>query len=296
MKKLSLTAACALLGLLSSIQIVDAWHVAGNVYCDLNGKGLISAGDLPVQGVLVVVTNLSGSYSNAAFTGNDGSFYIQLQDLPDSYVDYIRADTLPAGTTAVLPGSAAFTTTYSLTVISSNFLLENPTCGATAKCWLTGGGTIDTSSGQPIYSYGGVVNPGCSAIAAGGGNWNVIWHTANLHFKGLSIQVDGCGNAPGYNAGSSSPKTPFNYIDFHGVGTLSGIEGNNANYGVVYFSARAMDLKDGGKLNDQLYLRVYDGAGNTLLLISTDQANALNVAPVVVSTGNLQLHISGCSR
>ena len=41
---------------------------------------------------------------------------------------------------------------------------------------------------------------------------------------------------------------------------------------------------------DRLYLRVYDGLGNTLLLISADVANPLNIAPVAISTGNLQMH------
>lgn len=295
MKKisLSLTAGALLLG---SLATSSAWHLTGTVYCDANGSGVIDKGDLPVQGVLVVVTNISGTYSNSGWSGDDGSFTVQLSDLADSYVSYIQWDTLPAGTVGVVPNIAAFVTTDALRVITNNFLIENPACGARAKCWLTGGGTIDDGTGQPIYSYGGVVNPGCSAIAAGGGNWNVIWHAANLHFRGLSIEVLTCGNLPGYTSGSSSPKTPFNYIDFQGVGTLTGIGGNTANYGTVLFSARAVDLKDGGKQTDLLYLRVYDTANNTLLLISTDQANALDVAPVAISTGNLQLHISSCSK
>src|SRR5438309_4486662 len=36
---------------------------------------------------------------------------------------------------------------------------------------LTGGGTIKGGKGQPLHSFGGVVNPGCSPTAAGGGNW-----------------------------------------------------------------------------------------------------------------------------
>jgi hypothetical protein len=295
MKRVNISLAAGFALLLVSIATANAWHKVGVVMCDANNSGTINAGDLPVQGVLVVVTNLSGTYSNASWTGNDGSFYIQLQDIPDSYMDYIRPDTLPVGTTHVLPPVASFTTTDAIRVITNNFLIQNPACSAPGKCWLTGGGTIDDGSGQPIYSFGGVVNPGCSAISAGGGNWNVIWHAAGLHFKGLEIQVLTCGNAPGYPAGSSSPKTPFNYIDFTGVGTLTGIEGNNANFGVVYFNARALDLKDGGKQTDQLYLRVYNSSG-TLLLISGDQANPADVSPVTISTGNLQLHISSCSK
>jgi len=282
--------------LLGSLLTANAWHQTGFVFCDANGNGGIDPGDIGIQGVLVVVTNVSGTYSNAAWTGNDGSYTVQLSDLADSYRTFIRPDTLPAGTTAVLPVLASFSTTDAMRVVTNLFLISNPACGAPAKCWMTGGGTIDDGTGQPIYSYGGVVNPGCSAIAAGGGNWNVIWHPAALHFKGISIEVLNCGNLPGYTAGSSSPKTPFNYIDFQGVGTLTGIENNHADFGAVFFAGRAVDLKDGGKNTDLLYLRVWDASGNVLLLISADPSHPQNVAGTPVSTGNLQLHISSCSK
>ena len=68
------------------------------------------------------------------------------------------------------------------------------------------------------------MNPGCKPTAAGGGNWNDIDFGQNLHFKGLTIQVVDCGNVPGHN-GSNSPKSPFSFIEFQGVGTLKGIAG-----------------------------------------------------------------------
>jgi hypothetical protein len=183
--------------------------------------------------------------------------------------------------------------------VTNNFLIENPDCTVVPpvanKCWLTGGGTIRASNGEVIHSFGGVVNPGCSPTAAGGGNWNDVWQTANLHFKGLRMEVVDCGNLPGHPPGSTSPKTPFNYIDFQGTGTLSGIGGNRANYGAVNFTTRAVDLGEPGHGMDQLYLRVYDSTGQTLLLISADPADPLDVAPVPISTGNLQMHVSGCN-
>jgi hypothetical protein len=103
------------------------------------------------------------------------------------------------------------------------------------------------------------------------------------------MEVVNCGNVPGHQ-GSSSPKTPFSFIEFQGVGTLSGIAGNKADYGAVHFFARAEDLGEPGKGVDRLYLRVFDGSGNTLLLISAHPGNPLDVAPVVISTGNLQMH------
>ena len=274
----------------------NAWHKLGTVYCDANTNGIIDTGDTPVQGVLVVVTNLSGSFSNASWTLSDGSFVIDLQDEPDLYVDYIHPSTLPANTLAVLPAFDAFATTPDQSIITNNFLIENPGCvGVTPPstntgCWLTGGGTIKGGKGQPIHSFGGVVNPGCSPTAAGGGNWNDIAHAAKLHFRGLTMQVVDCGNVPGLPPGSRSPKTPFNFIEFQGTGTLKGIAGNRADYGAVNFFAHAEDIGEPGHRVDRLYLRVYDGLGNTLLLISADAANPLNIAPVAISTGNLQMH------
>ncbi len=55
---------------------------------------------------------------------------------------------------------------------------------AGAWCWLTGGGTVDKSKGVPHFSFGGVVNPGCSPTAAGGGNWNVVDHFLQIHTSG----------------------------------------------------------------------------------------------------------------
>jgi hypothetical protein len=274
----------------------NAWIKVGNVYCDANTNGLIDVGDVPVQSVLVVVTNVSGTFSNASWTTAEGLFVIGLPDIADNYVDYIHPGTVPGGTTAVLPVFNTFSASAAQSIITNNFLLENPGCVGTSVppstnsgCWLTGGGTIRDGKGKPAFTYGGVVNPGCSPTAAGGGNWNVVAHLARLHFQGLDIQVVDCGNVPGHN-GSTSPKTPFSFIEFQGVGTLKGIGGNKANYGAVHFFAHAEDLGEPGKNVDRLYLRVFDSSGTTLLLISADPANPLDVAPVVVSTGNLQMH------
>ncbi len=125
------------------------------------------------------------------------------------------------------------------------------------KCWLTGGGTIKAGRGQPVFTFAGVINPGCNGKAPKGGSWTVVAHAAKLQFKAVHIDVLNCGNLPNVPPGSRSPKTPFNYIDFQGVGTLKGIAGSHADYGLVQFSARACDLGEPGK-NDRLYLRIYD--------------------------------------
>jgi hypothetical protein len=161
---------------------------------------------------------------------------------------------------------------------------------AGAWCWLTGGGTIDKDKGTPHYSFGGVVNPGCSPTAAGGGNWNVVDHFAGLHFKGLMISVIGC-------SGSSdkAPPVNLNVIDFEGFGTITGISGNSMPETAVCFRARAEDHGEPGGGKDRLYLRVYDcSSGHTFLLISANQSDPTDIAPVEISTGNLQIHTSGC--
>jgi hypothetical protein len=279
--------------LLASAFNLNAWLKTGTVYCDANVNGIIDTGDTPVQSVLVIVTNTSGTYSNASWTTPEGVFLVELQSFPDTYVDYVLPATLPPGTTAVLPVFNTFTATNE-TTITNNFLIENPDCVTTPPpssnhCWLTGGGTIKSGKGKPDFSFGGVVNPGCSPTAAGGGNWNTIDFTQSLHFKGLTIEVVDCGNVPGVN-GSTSPVTPFSFIEFQGVGTLTGIGGNKADFGAVNFFGHAEDLGEPGKDVDRLYLRVFDGSGNTLLLISSDPSNPLDVAPVTISTGNLQMH------
>jgi len=272
-----------------------AWLKFGTVYCDANTNGVIDTGDLPVQSVLVVVTNVSGTFSNATWTSAQGQFLIQLPDVQDQYVDYVHPLTVSPGTVSVPPFNTFVTSTNQL-IVTNNFLLENAMCVAppppetnNVGCWLTGGGTIKNSKGKPLHTFGGVVNPGCSATAAGGGNWNDIDHLARLHFKGLSIEVVDCGNVAGHQ-GSSSPKTPFSFIEFQGVGTLKGIAGNKADYGTVQFFAHAEDLGEPGKGVDRLYLRVFDGSGTTLLLISSNPGNPLDIAPVNVGTGNLQMH------
>src|SRR4051812_4870805 len=131
-----------------SLTPARAWIKVGNVYCDANTNGVIDAADAPVQSVLVVVTNVSGTFSNSSWTTAEGLFVIQLPDQPDQYVDFVHPATLPSGTTTVLPLFHSFATVTNQTVITNNFLIENPGCvGSTppqtnGACWLTGGGTI----------------------------------------------------------------------------------------------------------------------------------------------------------
>ncbi|TMB93560.1 MAG: T9SS type A sorting domain-containing protein [Chloroflexi bacterium] len=173
-------------------------------------------------------------------------------------------------------------------------------CG---KCWLTGGGQSFDSDGH-LHSYGGVVNPGCSPTAAGGGNWNDLDHTTGAHFKGETIVVDVCGNVPGIPPGSSSPKTPFNFIEFHGTGTF--ISGHGNKRVDVCFNGHYEDRHEPGSLGqtddakkDRYFLRVYtdcnNPVGSTVLLVDVD-GNPGTQDPATIFHGNLQLHISGCDK
>jgi hypothetical protein len=81
MKKLGLS--IVVCGVLSGGALnANAWLKFGVVYCDANTNGLIDAGDVPVQSVLVVVTNTSGAFSNASWTTAEGVFLVQLPDSP----------------------------------------------------------------------------------------------------------------------------------------------------------------------------------------------------------------------
>jgi hypothetical protein len=165
----------------------------------------------------------------------------------------------------------------------ATFDISGPFCGKEeGLCWMTGGGTIGTGK-TPNYSFGGVVYPGCSSRAAGGGNWNVVDHAAGLHFQGQEITVDGCQGVP-----TRSPKVTLNEILFHGTGRIAGIAGNVADGEPVTFEGHVVDNKDGGAGSDLLYIQVKDAGGNIVLQIGT------SAAPAVISTGNLQIHQSSC--
>ncbi len=191
------------------------------------------------------------------------------------------------------------------------------TCSQTGgKCWLTAGGVKFSSItglmmaefkvNGPLDSVGGNVYPGCNAESGDGGNWNHIAHKDKLHFQGTSIQIVRCGNVDGIPAGSESPVTPYNFIEFQGTGTLKGIGGNKADYGTVCFWAHVEDrnepgneralLPDGGALIDRYYLRVFDCSTQNILLLVDMDNNPATIDPITITGGNFQIHISSCSN
>ena len=276
-----------------------AWHVSGRVFCEGNG--------LPAAGVEISVTSTNGAaFTNSGLTDNDGVFYVGLTDNPQCF----RATVvLGSGQTAVNPASGYidFCTTVGPDPVLT-FVIASPTCSnPSGACWLTGGGAkffaiTGTRLGEhgPTHNWGGNVNPGCSPIAGDGGSWNHIDRDLRLHFHGQAITVVRCGNVDGITPGSTSPVTPFNFIEFTGTGTLKGIQGNKADYGIVNFFARCEDRNEpgssgetDGSLKDRYFIRVYDNSGNTLLLLDQD-GDPSTVDPVIITKGNMQIHVSSC--
>jgi hypothetical protein len=281
----------------------QAWQASGSVFCDANHNGQIDASDLPLVGVEVDVK--SATFSGTVTTDASGNFVLGLPDTPDSYIETLNKATLPADATYVIPtlGSYTFVTSDASDSNNSLWLINSATCQQVTQslCWFTGGGSVGASDGR--NSFGGNVHPGCSATAGQGGQWNNVAHDLGLHFQGTVIPTVRCGNVSGIPPGSTSPKTPYNFIEFEGTGTLKGIAGNKADNGTVYFFARGEDRGEPGSAAatdpDRYFLHVYsdpaDSVGSTLLLVDID-GDPATVDPVPIDGGNLQIHISSCSN
>ncbi len=288
---------------LCGVGVANAWHLTGRVFCDANGLPLAS-----VQ-IVVVSTDPGVPFTGTGTTDETGAYTITLLDFPESY--HVVAN-VSQNETIVTPASGFydFTTDASDFDIARDWVIASPACAQEA-CWLTGGGTkfssvtgtlLGTSVKQD--NFGGNVNPGCSPTAGDGGNWNDIDAQLKLHFHGTAIQVVRCGNVDGIPPGSTSPVTPFNFIEFQGTGTLKGIQGNKADYGTIYFFGRAEDRNEpgsngakAGSLIDRYFLNVFsnpsDPVGSSLMLVDGD-GDPATVDPVMITDGNLQIHVSSC--
>jgi len=280
-----------------------AWHVQGHVLCQATG--------LPLGNVQIdVATSDGGSpFTASAVTDESGYYFITLLEEPR---DYVETAAVSGGTTVITPagGSYAFSTTVDEFELVRDWVLNSPAC-TSDHCWLTGGGakfSVITGTNLGDYTkehnWGGNVNPGCSPTAGQGGEWNDVAAVLKLHFHGTAMHVVRCGNVDGIPPGSTSPVTPFNFIEWEGTGTLKGIKGNKADYGTVYFFARAEDRNEPGSNGqrdgagkDRYFLHVYgnpaDPNGSTLLLVDVD-GDPATVDPVTITDGNMQIHISSC--
>ena len=296
-----------LLTLALSASRSHAWLTAGTVSCDANQSGQIDAGDQPVLGVLIVVTNTSGTFSNGNFTATPGGdFAIELPPGADSYVEFIHPLTLPAGSTVTLPasGTIAFSLTASVSnFFGGNFLIANPACLQSTNqppppppqsntCCLAGSASI-TGSGtakNPQFTISATVSPGCRCDREDSGDFTIVANGVRLQFKGTVAEILSCSEVVDQASGAL-----IHAIDVQGVGTLKGINGCKSNFGLVYFTAHVEDRSD-AHLADAIYFRAYAADDTTLLLISGDTANPLNVSPLAITKGNLIVGSDCCEE
>jgi hypothetical protein len=292
-------------GLMSPVAAHANGHfVAGHVYCDLTG--------LPLDGIKFTATSTSGpSFTGTATSDQYGYYEIAL---PIAGGDFQLVANLDATETVIFPSSGAllFSTSDNDPYQYFNWVIGSPRCSKPeGMCWLTGGGAkfdqilgFKAAQYSRTHSFGGNVYPGCSSTAGDGGQWNDVDAVNRRHFQGFHVHVDRCGNVDGIPPGSSSPQTPFNFIEFSGTGRVQGIKGNKEKYDLVYFTARCEDRNEpgsngetDGNLKDRYFLHVFsdpsDRVGSTLLLVDGD-GDPLTVDPVAITDGNLQIHISSC--
>jgi hypothetical protein len=276
-----------------------AWHLSGYVFCDGTG--------LPLAGVTVNVNGIGSAFTGSATSDANGLYYVPLADAAGDYVATVDLSGVGGGTVLSPAQPMYFSTTDTDVAISINLVVSSPAC-QNLGCWLTGGGsTWSKIAGLYVaektvkINFGGNVNPGCSPTAGQGGQWTHVDKQKSLWFQGTVIVVDDCGNVDGIPPGSTSPATPFNFIEFHGTGTLKGIAGNKTNKTDVCFVARAEDRNEPGSggtndgaLKDRYFIRVFDCVtSKTLVVLENTQGGS---DPTPISAGNLQIHASSCSN
>jgi hypothetical protein len=308
MKKLILAAAALML--LVGAGSAFAFPFDGYITCEGNGE--------PMPGLVLTVTSTDGQgYLGQCTTDDHGYYYIHL---PGVYGCYRVTIATAAGDHVVSPAEGY----YDFCVVAGtyeyheNWIIYSPSCVEVPEmaCWLTAGGAkFSTITGTLLgqsrrtkqtkeYNWGGNVNPGCSPTAGDGGQWNTIDAAQKLHFQGFAIEIVRCGNVDGIPPGSTSPVTPYNFIEFRGTGRVQGIQGNKADYPLVYFFARAEDRNEPGSTGmrdgagkDRYFLNVYtnpaDPVGSSLILVDID-GDPASVDPLIITDGNMQIHISSC--
>lgn len=283
-----------------------ACHVGGNVYCDGTGE--------PLAGIRIDLVATDGTdYQRYAVTNELGRYDIALLCEPHCY--RITAQT-PNGETVVFPAAGYYDFcaegSNNYIVEPRDWRLTSPTCPEVREsgaCWLTGGGArFETPEGTndtyKHFNWGGNVYPSCDPHPGIGGQWNMIDNVQNLHFMGTEIEVIRCGNVDDHEAGSESPVTPFNFIEFQGIGTLKGVHGNDANYGIVHFWAHVQDRNEPGSQGmddlagrDRIFMNVFtnpaDPVGSSVVLFDRD-GDPGTMDPQTITDGNLQLHASSC--
>jgi hypothetical protein len=250
------------------------------------------------NGVTVCLTDCAGLPLGCGTTGDGGAdgtttIHIDVPACANGIFPYnitacVDPNTLPQGATVddvcktvSVPSTEGASVTFNL---SGDFCGVTPPPPSEVACWETGGGTLDKAKGQPLWTFGGVIYPGCSSAAAGGGNLNIVNHVTGLHFKGQDFVVDDCRGVP-----TKSPKVTVNIIDWHGTGYVSGDDESKKT--PVSFVGTFRDSKESGAGADGLYIQVVDGSGDLVFQIGggPDDLDLL-------TTGNVQIHQSSCGK
>lgn len=293
-----------------------AWNASGQVLCDTQPNGLLDALDTPLGGVGVVVRRYPSEEPNGSTITDDAGFYFKaLPGLIDTYSVSLRPEDLPADAIIVEPadGFGIFVTTDADNQITENFLIDSATCREPPQdgCWMTGGGVKfepilkeEMAVHGPKDTLGGVIYPSCDPDPSAGGQWNHIAHSEKEHYQTFDVNMVRCGNVDNHPPGSESPVTPFNFIEWEGVGRMKGIHGNKSEYDVVHFFGRAEDRNEpgsegpaeGGNI-DRYFLHAWitgPGGTTTTLLCVDEDGDCSTVDPRTISGGNLQLHYSSC--
>ncbi len=294
----------ALLALSVSAATASAFHLNGYVLCDGTAA--------PLSGVTITVTSTDPANPYTASGTSDASGYYTIPLVSFPLCLNVTA-TLGPGESVVSPAGNTYLLCLDGVTLLYNldWVISSPTC-SNQGCWLTAGGAkfsqitgSNLGDYTKVHNWGGNVYPGCSSTAGDGGDWNDIDNVNRLHFHGTTIQVITCGNVDGIPPGSTSPVTPYNYIEFKGTGTLKGIKGNKADYGTVYFWAHCEDRNEPGSNGqhdgagkDRYFLNVFtdpnDPVGTSVFLVDND-GDPATMDPVTITDGNMQIHITSCT-
>lgn len=277
-------------------------HASAASACYLVGKVVCQGTGTAVSGVTVQVNGPNG-FTASGMTDAEGLYSVYMP-YKENGVFFASIDLAAVGGGVVVSPSqpAALSWPADSDTTTIDWVVDVAGC-VQKGCWLTGGGAkfspiagIAVAEKGPKVSFGGNVNPSCSPDPGEGGQWSHVDHDLKLFFQGRAITVDECGTLfpP---EGSTSPRTPYTYILYHGTGVLKGIGGNKYEKLDACFSARAEDRNEPGSsgqrdgaYKDRYFLRVFDCATDATLLVLESTPGE----PIIITDGNLQLHVSSC--
>jgi hypothetical protein len=291
--------------------------VSGRILCDANDNKMADVSDVGLAGVKVEMRSEAGGFSNSAVTLADGAFSMTIPNfdalayrrdpLSQSYVESLTPTTLPADATVIFPqpalgstpvyyinpaGPAGPLTYVSAAGVSTNgdWLLSSAGCrpvSQTNTCRLTGSGSIVGASNRVEHSFSGSLPGKVKKNGFRQGNWTHDARALNLRFRSTEIDAVTC--AQGTGGVVAGTNEVVNAIEFSGRGTLRNLHGKRTMPVPVFFTAWAQDAGKAKGNKGEYYVRIYDGAGTTWILVSADPANPENIAPVPLTKGRFRV-------